>query len=211
MNIANSNSVKAICLTALFLISANSLEAQGVLYVSNIANPSDFAFNWGGFATSFTTGTESSGYDLNSVQLNIGGVDGPSGGYSISLCSDDVGLPGSDLQTLTGTAPTGAGVYSYTSPILQLSPSTTYWIVMICGNACWAVPDSGDYTSSDGWSMGSDADWDGSSWSQDSSYPFELSVIASPVSEPSPLAIVLLSTGLIFYISKRFQFRSTQF
>ena len=82
------------------------------------------------FATGFTTGANSGGYNLRSVTLRIDSVAQSPEGYTVAIHADSSGPTASATYTLTGTAPTG-GVTTPT-PALTLAAWTrtrpTTWL-----------------------------------------------------------------------------------
>jgi hypothetical protein len=107
--------------------------AQGITYLSNLAEPdlppiySVYSNNF--WAQTFTTGPSTGGYVLNSVQLKAGTVGNPNGNFLVYLYPGLVPSPPS-LGILTGSNPSILTNYTYTTPGISLSPSTTYAIVV---------------------------------------------------------------------------------
>jgi hypothetical protein len=127
----------------LLLSVSTHLHAQ-VLVVDTLANSQDtnplIQDPSGGFqdlAQSFTMGTQP--LTLSDVTLKIDRLNG-GGGISVTVFSDNAGVPGSSLQILSGPSdplpgqPSGTtGNVDYTGN-LSLSPSTTYWIEVRTSN-----------------------------------------------------------------------------
>lgn len=208
-----------LVLTAtLSVFVARDLPAQAV-YVSNLVAGDDSgvvcdATTWD--AAEFTTGGNLSGYNLDSVEIAIDGiwvVDGS--GFSLSIYSNNSGLPGSSLGTLSGSSnPSVAGNYAYTASGISLSPYTSYWIV---GNAATAFPNgsflwgdttSSAYASSGGWSMNSatrDLSSDnGSSWTSTAVSVLRFSVAATPAPEPQPFPLAGLGLAIVLLRSRKY-------
>ena len=85
-------------------------------------------------AQAFTTGTNTEGYKLNFVILGVGLASGATAptDFSVKVCNDSSSAPGSACDTLTGPdslAGGGADVFTASGAGLDLSASTTYWIV----------------------------------------------------------------------------------
>lgn len=108
--------------------------AQGTLYLSNLGVPSGGSNAIGSdswLAAPFLTGTNSGGYDLNSIQLLMDAASGSPSGFRVSLYSDNSssGSPESSLGSLSGSDPASGGIFTYTTSGLSLSPSTWYYKV----------------------------------------------------------------------------------
>jgi hypothetical protein len=188
-------------------------QGQGMIFVSNLGgNPAEYtgyglgSNQW--LANSFETGTTPAGYQLNSIQIPIG-VNGSPTGFSLSLYSDNSGQPGNNLGTLGGSNPTDWALYSYTASGIELTSSTTYWIVVTSPTPAysdnsfyWVLTSDTDYTSSDGWSMNPGV-WrasfsGGSSWSGGTGSPFQFAINATPAPEPEICSLVGFGLLAIF-------------
>lgn len=206
-----------IILAATFgMLTPGQVSAQDTDYLSNIGEATaDTAealdANW--LAAEFTTGADSGGYTLDSVDLlfsdaasNPGITSGSSGsGFVLMLYANSSGHPDSSLGTLSGSsAPDTAGTYNYTASGITLSPATPYWIVArpmaLTGPYLWNYTASTSYTSSDGWIMNTarydSSDAHGSIWTSNSGDALQYDVNATPVPEPYTIAPVGL--GLFF-------------
>ena len=114
-----------------------------------------------GLATQFTTGSETDGYLITQVRLNI---DAESGTIPrVSIYSDNSGQPGSSLKILTnpGTVTTTRTEHDFGADNYKLDPSTSYWIVIerASGSGTLCVSFTRTYTAEDtgtavGWSIG---------------------------------------------------------
>jgi hypothetical protein len=126
-----------------------------IIYSSSIDNQS--------YAQSFTTGADP--VTLASVTLQIYNradlyVDG--GGFTVSLYSDNAGVPGALLAVLAGNdTPNVDGPYTYTAPpVTRLAATTTYWIWASVSppppyrGYSWAVASDLSETALPGWSLG---------------------------------------------------------
>ncbi|MDE0135643.1 MAG: hypothetical protein OXM54_12465, partial [Acidimicrobiaceae bacterium] len=118
------------------------------------------------YAQAFTTGSNSAGYSLRSVDAEFSAVDSgfsPSA-LTASIHTDSGGSPGSSLGTLTSPAsfPVSASdqTLTFTSAGIDLEASTTYFLVIDMGSAHAAsglrstASDSEDSGASAGWSIG---------------------------------------------------------
>jgi hypothetical protein len=205
-----------ILLLVAFVFASKYAQGQEITYVSNLGgNPADYtgygigSNQW--LANSFVTGTTSAGYQLNSVQIPVG-VNGNPSGFSLSLYSDNGGHPGNNLGTLGGSNPTDWALYNFTASGIELTPSTTYWIVATSPTPAysddsyyWVFASDTSYTSSDGWSMNPDG-WrasfsGGSSWGNGTGSPYQFAVSATPVPEPEIYS--LAGSGLLAILLRR--------
>ncbi len=126
--------------------------------VSNLGQTtgSTFSFSFD-LASSFTTGSESSGYLLTRLDIHMNNVTGTPG-YSVSIWSDSSDFPGSSVGTLTKPASLSAGLNSFTASGngIKLNPGTKYWVVF---DAQTAGITSRSLTSSNGEDSGAAAGW----------------------------------------------------
>ena len=128
--------------------------------VSNLAQPVTSEFTpVNGIAQSFTTGPSEHGYLLTQVEVRLAHPAIPGTPPTMSLRR---GSPaGTEVGTLTRAAldagSTEGTIYGYTAadPI-DLSPSTTYWVVLTGANATWknTVSKAQDSSPEAGWSIG---------------------------------------------------------
>ncbi len=114
-----------------------------------------------GLATQFTTGSETDGYLITQVRLNIDAESGTIPG--VSIYSDSSGQPGSSLKILTnpGAVTTTRTEHDFGADNYKLDPSTSYWIVIerASGSGTMCVSFTRTYTAQDtgsaaGWSIG---------------------------------------------------------
>ena len=111
-------------------------------------------------ATQFTTGSETDGYLISQVRLNISADSGTI--PRVSIYSDSSGQPGSSLKVLTnpGAIPTTATEVDFGADNYKLEPSTSYWIVVerASGSGSIGVGTTGsaaeDPGTALGWSIG---------------------------------------------------------
>ncbi|MGB8369561.1 MAG: choice-of-anchor R domain-containing protein [Limisphaerales bacterium] len=205
--------MRKIILTLVLLLPLMA-QAQGTLYVSNLGqapNGSVAVASDSWVAELFRTGTDSGGYDLNSVQLLMDAALGSPNAFTVLLYSNNSNFePGSSLGSLTGSDPAGGGNFTYTASSITLLPSTFYWIVitsttpLASGSYYWSLADTFNYSSSNGWGIGSyDKSSDGSSWVSNRSNPLQFAVDASTIPEPSTLALAGLGLACLSFWRRR--------
>ena len=114
-------------------------------------------------AHSFTTGSRSGGYNLQSVRIPIHVLAGrilPSGTTTVSIHADDNERPGASLHLLSHSSyPSGIHVIELDATNINLSADTTYWLTFnaIGGQSpdvlyTWSTEEHGAEGS--GWSIG---------------------------------------------------------
>ena len=134
--------VMAACLlaAALFLLpGAETAQAQTT--VKLVSNTGQATQSGTSFSTSydraagFTTGSNSAGYVLKSVELDLSmttetNTTDPT--YTVSIYSDSSGSPGSSQGTLTNPASLSVGINSFTAADdgINLDADTTYYVVL---------------------------------------------------------------------------------
>jgi hypothetical protein len=185
------------------------VQAQGTLYVSNLGQtPTGSAAigsdSW--IAQSIITGTDSSGYTLNSIQLLMDAASGSPSGFNVSIYSSAGGTPQNNLGNLVGSDPSAGGIFTYTASGLALSDSTIYYVVVTSatlvaqgayiwsmaslsdGNDQWQIDDL-YYSSANGssWAVGARGD------------AFQLAVYATPVPEPRLYALAGLGLACLSF------------
>ena len=145
-------------------------------------------------ATAFTTGTNSTGYSVKSVTIQILSVGAlTADDLTVAIHASSGGNPAvSATHTLTGSDPTGPGEYTYTcSGNCSLSASTAYFLVLSgngtteARNFTWDTTTSTSQTNSPstfGWSIADSAKYTDSrnDWQSDSSWIGKFGVNASP-------------------------------
>ena len=113
-------------------------------------------------AQAFTTGTNSFGYTLESVQISLTVGGSPFPAHTVSIWTESSNNPGSSLGTLTNPDPVVNGVNTYTTTDgISLSAGTTYFIVVDnspnagdFGRIAVTGSDSEDSGAASGWSIG---------------------------------------------------------
>jgi len=192
----------AVCLLARQLACA-----QGVFtYLANtnqsIAGSLGMGSTYGSIGAQFQTGTNSSGYVLNDLQLLFADATGsplfPS--LNIMICEDNSGGPGRIVSFFAVEQnPLTAGIYNYTPlTIATLGSSTPYWMIVYLTS----VSSAGNYnlsyasitaaSSVDGWLI------TGNTAIGQAGIPM-FAVNATPV--PEPAAFVLLVGAFVFLFS----------
>ena len=132
---------KIIIMLALALLTQQTIQAQGTMtYLSNVDQASAGSLAVGSdswLAAPFRTGSNASGYLLNSIQLGMTDASGNPSGLTVMLYSMAVSsaLPGHSLGTLDGSLnPVTGGIFAYTpTGNLTLSPNEYYFIVLTAG------------------------------------------------------------------------------
>jgi hypothetical protein len=153
-------------------------------------------------AQGFTTGTSSQYLTVQSVTLGLFSDDLPST-RTVSIFSNNAGVPGTAIYTSNAEAVTTTGKYTFTFSSTVLSPNTSYWIVPQ-GPASWylnspfSLPQA---FNSSGWShLGTKqaATASPSSWVDADLPNYSVSITAVP--EPSTFAltgIAIAAAGLM--------------
>jgi len=197
-------------------------QAQGTLYMSNLAQPAAgggtvASDEW--LAAIFDTGTNSGGYDLNSVQLLMNAASGSPSNFVASLYSVNGSISGTSflgsyLGSISGsTNPSAAGVYTYTASGIAVSPSTQYFLVLTAttplsgGSYNWSYAGNPSFSSSDNWSfpgINFVSSNGGSNWGRDFS-SFQFAIYATAVPEPSIISIFMLGSGVLIYVRRVFR------
>jgi hypothetical protein len=196
------------------ILAPQIVQAQGTMtYLSNLDQTFTGSLAVGSdswLAAEFETGTNSSGYSLDSIQLEMTDATGNPSGFSVMLYRSAAGVPspatpGISLGTLVGSLnPVAGGIFTY-SPAsnLTLSPQRYYFIVLTAGTAVadgayqWSDVGANSYNPSGGWAYnGSLASSIGSilSWNLISGDHVQFSINATPIPEPGVLGLLGLST-----------------
>ena len=211
-----------ILVLAVALLAPQIVQAQGTMtYMSNLDQASAGSLavvsdSW--LAAEFETGTNSSGYLLDSIQLEMTDATGNPSGLTVMLYRSAAGVPspatpGISLGTLVGSLnPVSGGIFTY-SPAsnLTLSPQIDYFIVLTARTAVadgtyqWSDVGANSYNPSGGWAYnGSLASGNGSilSWNSISGDYVQFSINATPIPEPGVFALLGLG-GLAFLWHRR--------
>ena len=144
--------------------------ARAAVLVSNLGQANGGSGTVGGFdkAQAFTTGANSGGYTLTSVDLKLGAVTGSTNVYTVSIwSSNSSGRPNSSLGTLTkpGSLTSGNNTFTASGSGIDLSASTPYLVVvdgtsgdlLVRNVNSAASANAEDATSATGWSIGDDS------------------------------------------------------
>ena len=112
-------------------------------------------------AQAFTTGDNTSGYTVTSVEFSLSGSrSGGNSVLSVSIYSNSSGAPGSSLGTL-GTVTAGTPIWMYsTATGIDLDASSTYFVVIdVTGSTERNVANTGsdDENSTFGWTISNDS------------------------------------------------------
>jgi hypothetical protein len=218
---------KIIIILLVGLLTPQLVQGQGTIYLSNLWQPfagSEAVGSDSWLAIYFATGNPPfgiTGYNFNSIQLEMTAASGNPDGFTVAIYPV-YGYPGSppnlgsSLGTLNGSSnPSTAEIYSYTpTSNLTLLPDAGYFIVVTAGTAItdgsYELSESITYaTSSDNWTGGPSlySDSDGMSWTAapNSAYLYyQFAISATPIPEPSPSLLLLLGSGILFYVRRAF-------
>lgn len=195
-------------------LSAASGLSQGAVAVSNLGIADNgladgYAVNGMQYlAMSFTVGTESTAWSLDSVDFKANAGPGALLDFVVELHADSgSGSPSvPSLVTFTGENPSEEGIYNFV-PVsaFTLSAGVTYWLTAeqlpSPGSYSWIFtsPLSGaESTALDGWSIGNNLSASpngGASWDVYDNAPAKFAVNATPVPEPSAMAFAWLALG----------------
>jgi hypothetical protein len=202
------------------LLTQQIAAAQGTVYMSNVGQPSTGSEPAGSnswLAAGFVTGTNASGYIINSIQLDMLDATGNPSDLTVSLYTSNIaaGSPDTELGALTGSlSPTTAGVYTYTLPFNHtFHPDTFYFIVLTAGTDVadgayeWNLSTAHSYNPSGGWINGGPflTSSNGSSWNGVAGIYPQFAITATAVPEPSPSLLLLLGSGIFIYIRRAFR------
>jgi hypothetical protein len=213
-NMKSRVQILALILFLLGFAATPRAEAQGTVFVSNLGSTNLVFVGLGPnywMAQPFETGTNSSVYILNSVQLTML-VTGPSSGTNlqVSLYSNNSGVPGSSLAPLIGSDPTSSGLCTYTASGVTLAPSATYWILVSSGLTQFGFPvflagatQTTNYVSSGGWGLSAPMySTDLTTW-QAASYDAAQIAIRATVPEPSPCVLIGLGLAWLLFLRRK--------
>jgi hypothetical protein len=203
------------------LLAPQLVRAQGTMTVlsnfdqttaGSLAVGSD---SW--LATVFRTGTNASGYALDSIQLGMADASGTPSGFTAMVYNGifgGTGIEGS-IGTLDGSLnPAAGGIYTFTPDSnLMLSANTSYYVVLTAGTTVangayeWSYAGTSSYNPIGGWSSSGDT-WSSTngrvsalSWQPTSSFTqFAINVTDAP--EPGVLGLFGLG-GVAFLWHRR--------
>jgi hypothetical protein len=121
---------------AVALLSSQITQAQGTMtYLSNVDQASAGSLAVGSdswLAAAFQTGTNASGYTLDSIELGMANASGSPSDFTVMLYNFRAGIlmKVGSLGTLDGSLnPTTAGIYTYTpDSSLTLWPNFKYYM-----------------------------------------------------------------------------------
>ncbi len=119
-------------IAALLALPAQA-EAQAEVLVSNVGKASSGGGNLHDFdqAQAFTTGSNSAGYTLTSVEIEMQADTDYSTAITVSVHSINGSTPGISLGTLSNpTSISRDGVYAFTTRGIALAADTTYFVVI---------------------------------------------------------------------------------
>ena len=130
------------------LLLPQILRAQGIMtYLSSLDQASAGSLAVGSnswVAFGFQTGSDASGYVLNSVQMAMTDASGNPSGFTVFLYSASpfpgagiVWAPGGEIGTINNSlSPTTGGIYTFSAVSnLTLAPNENYFIVLTSGTA----------------------------------------------------------------------------
>ena len=112
-------------------------------------------------AQGFTTGTNSGGYTLDSVELAVTPFDGTASDITVSIYSESSGDPGTLVHTLTTPGSLSDPVTTFTAPSgTTLAASTTYYVVASTASTLFLLSrteaTAEDTGGASGWSIADD-------------------------------------------------------
>lgn len=215
--------MSASCAAAVMLSSSAAL-AQGTVVFGNLgasgtgalgSTNTDFgapADDYTRLAQGFTTGTSTQNLSVLSVSLGLFS-DEPPYARTVSIFSNNSGVPGTSLYTSSSLTVTSKSLYTFQFTAAQLAASTTYWIVP-GGPASWylsspsAIPAG---LNASGWTYaGSKQALTASptAWEDGESERWSLSITAGnndvPEIDPSGMAsVIALVTGALGLLERR--------
>lgn len=161
-------------------------------------------------AQGFTTGTNAQSLSVLSVTLGLFSNDSPAA-RTVGIFSNDSGVPGTSLYTSASQDVTSTNKYTFSFSGVQLSPSTSYWLVPD-GPASWYL--NGDETqpsglNGSGWTyFGTKRELTASpgTWNN-SVQPYSLSILAGAAVPEIDLAglgsVVALVAGALGLLERR--------
>ena len=197
----------ALALAALAVLALAVPAQAQTTYVSNIGqseNASTLVISTFDLGQGFTTGTDTAGYVLGSVDIRLGSVrDVESTGSDIPTVTIVQGTPtGTVVETLSkpaSLAPNITADYTFKAPVnTTLSASTTYYVVMEGSNpnffAARTNVDDEDSGGESGWSINNDGNWrnSGSSGSFSTAAPALMIKVKGPATNTAPTVATVI-------------------
>jgi hypothetical protein len=210
-----------ILMFAVGALTAQTVKAQGTLYISNLGQPSTGSFAAGSdswLGAVFYTGPDVRGYTLNSIELGMTDASGNPSAFTVMLYVN-ANNPNAgpfninSIATLNGSLnPATAGTYTFVpTSNITLMGNVPYTIVLTAGTTVasgayeWSHTGTYSYDDSDGWSQ-SGGLWtssnNGSSWNGPTSGNLQFAINATVVPEPSSEILFGLG-GLLFLWHRR--------
>jgi hypothetical protein len=207
--------LNGIITIAVALLSSQFVQAQGTMtYLSNVDQASAGSLAVGSdswLAAGFQTGTNATGYTLDTIELGMADASGSPSDLTVTLYTRHIGaldIRGNDLGTLDGSLnPTTADIYTYTpDSSITLSANTQYVIMLSAGTAVasgaydWSVA-NGSYDASGNWNPAGrySSSNGGLSWNLVSGGVFQFAIDATPIPEPGVLALSGLGGLLLLW------------
>lgn len=207
----NSSAISVLVLVGSTVISTSSC-AQGTTYLSGldlatVGSVPVASDAW--VVTEFLSGTNQKGYRLDSIQLSLAGVTGEPAGLQVMIWDYVSWQP---LHLLAGPDPVEGGVFTYTAAGFVLTPHTSFWLAL--GSA---TPENfGAFL----WDYAAAAPTGGEGWRGAASYTASVSreeanwvryvgrapqfaVNATPIPEPSVLALLAVGSGVVWIARRR--------
>ena len=168
--------IAAAVLAITIFITAQPAVAQSVtVLVSNVGQTDAGHGSLSQYdqAQAFTTGSNSDGYTLTSVEMDMLSNTDNVSSITVSIHANNSGAPGVSLGTLTNPASINSdGVHTFTHSGIRLDPSTTYFLVVDAAGSIFGTfsirntnSDNEDSSSAAGWSIGNGSlfrDWNSS-------------------------------------------------
>jgi hypothetical protein len=191
--------------------------AQGTLFVSTLnqtptGNATVASDSW--VAQEFFVGSNPQGYTIKSVQLLMGTPSGSPFGFSVALYDAVGGIPGNNLGSLIGEAPSTGGIFTYSTSGIAVLPGLHLVVVtaespLALGAYDWSagpgVGQGGGAIGTDGWRIGHLywASTDGISWDYSRDKYFQMAIYATPVPEPGTMGLVALGLAALSFLWHR--------
>ena len=190
--------VAAACLLATtfaLVLGAGAAAQTSVTLVSNTGqSTASEATLANDVAQEFTTGSDTFGYRLTSVDISFGGNASPSHEVRIHAWSSQL-LPGNSLGTLSGSSSTLSGTVTFNASGtgIELSSGTKYFVVFDAtassseGTTQHTRSNSEDASAAAGWSIGNSSlfrGWSADSWSGSSSDSLKIAIKGYGKSRP---------------------------